>query len=160
MYRCTIVLTLSVILMISCSTEKDYGRALLNADNIEDAAIYATKLEKFGKNAIPVFIKDLKLLMDNQYSVNDYGKIHICLNSLSNLAQKGIYSKDEVNALLQILEKQVYLEDTIITAKLIKLITGIDIGYNESFIRNYTPDKEDERIHLIHQWRKAIESRQ
>ncbi len=145
-----------LVFFVSCSNEKDLGRKLIHADNTDEAIIYAKKIESFEEKGLPIFVEILNTLIDDQHRLNSYGKINICIDSLYNLAKKGIYSQYEAMALLKIIEVQKYIPDTLKTANILRIVTGIDVGYDEEFVKKYTAGDENQRIKMIQKWKVAI----
>jgi hypothetical protein len=145
---------------MSCSTNgQDLGRALLEAKTIDDAIGVAKKCEKLEAKSLLIFVKTLEVLIDKEYRLDNYGKISVCLNSLRNLANRGISSKEEAVFLLQFIQKQRLITDTLVTAEILTLITGTDVGYNKEFVEHYAPNDEGKRKQMIQEWEKAIENK-
>ncbi len=69
------------------------------------------------------------------------------------LAKVGGYSEETVPILLNVLENQRSIADSLITANTIKTITGIDVGYDLNFVKSYTSSDEPMRKEMILKWR-------
>lgn len=149
-----------ILLAMSCSAkEQDLSRALLEAETIDDAIGIAKKCEKLEAKSLPIFIKTLEALIDKEYRLDNYGKISVYLNSLHNLAKKSISSKDEAIFLLKFIQRQRLITDTLVTAEILKLITGTDVGYDKEFVEHYTQNDEGKRKQMIREWEKAIDKK-
>jgi hypothetical protein len=159
--RCAnFLVILAGLLLVSCNpTERDLNRALLEATTTDAAIGVAKKCEKLETKGLPIFIKTLDVLSGEQLRLDNYGKISVCLDSLRNLASKGISSKDEAEFLVQFIQKQRLITDTLVTAEILKSITGYDVGYDKKFIEHYTQDDESKRKQMIREWERAIEEK-
>ena len=151
------LITMALLLTSCIDNEESLGSAMLKADTIDETIMYSKKLETFKEAALPVYIEIINILIVDEHKLNNYGKINVCLDSLLNLAKKGIHSKDETIALLNIIEKQRFINDTLKTAKILETITGIDVGYNENFVKKYSSESEDSRTKMLKSWREYLD---
>ena len=55
--------------------------------------------------------------------------------------------------LIRALEEQPAIEDTLLTADTLRMVTGIDVGYNADFVSTYTIDDEEKRREMIAKWK-------
>lgn len=147
-------------MILACSVkEQDCSRALLEAETIEDAIGIAKQCEKLEAKSLPIFVKTLDVLITEDLLVLNYGKIDVCLYSLSRLAGRGISSKEEAVFLLKFIQKQRLITDTLLTAEILKQITGVDVGYDKEFVEHYTKKDESKRKQMLREWGKAIEKK-
>jgi hypothetical protein len=155
-----VFIIMAFVLTMSCTTkENDLGHALLEAETIDDAIVVAKKCERLEAKSLPIFVKTLDALSREKHRLNNYGKISVCLKSLHNLAEKGIYSRDEAVFLLLFIQGQEFITDTLVTAEILKTITGTDVGYDKEFVEKYTQNNESKRKQMIRGWEKAIEKK-
>lgn len=126
-------------------------------DDIEVTRIKMAAIAKKGEEGIPEILEVLELHMKTPYSVKSYGVIYSCIKHLSNLVDKGIYTDEVLPTLVRAIEKQIWFNHTLITANAITKLSGIDVGYNEEFVRNYTEDDEESRKAKIAVWKEFVE---
>lgn len=151
------ILILLTLVIASCSANNaDLSHKLINASSIDEVITISKRIEKEGKDALPIFINIIKKLINNEHKLTNYGKINICLNSLHNLAQNGIYSNEEGQALIGVIKKQRLITDTLKTAEILKIVTGVDVGYDEAFVNSYTENDEGKRIKMIEKWEHSL----
>jgi hypothetical protein len=140
-----------ILLIISCSKE-DLSIKILKAENIEEASQFAEKAKKLGHDGIPIFLKVLRANRNKKYNVLTYGKVRLAIASLHDMAAEGIYSKEEVPTLLDAINEQISIDDTFPIAQTLRLITGIDVGYSDEFVKNYSEADEDKRQKMLSKW--------
>lgn len=81
-------------------------------------------------------------------------KSYWCAFYLRELARAGIHSVDEVPILLRQFQIwPVHYKSTQFSAETLQIITGLDVGYNEEFVDNYTEADESERLQMLATWR-------
>jgi hypothetical protein len=145
-----------VLLMTgSCnpSPERLVGHMILT-ENIEDFAILAHETSTRGDEAIPIFLAVLNRHVYVTGSPLELDKTYWCLVHLRDLARQGIYNRDEVPTLIRVTEDwHGIFEYSVIPAETLKLITGVDVGYDEAFVERYTEADEPERQQMIAAWR-------
>ena len=160
MHNLKIFVFISVIFFAACFDKgTDLGASFLNANTLDDSIVYADRIESLGVKALPIFVDVLDVLIKEEYRLDYYGKINICLNSLLDLAKKGIYSNQEGVALLNVIQKQRSINDTLKTADILKIITGVDLGYDKGFVKNYTVNDEKKRLQMINKWKRIINAK-
>jgi len=139
--------------LLACSRNPDrILEDMMNADGMDEFNAYATEARELDSDSIPLFLTVLNTNLDDRYSVFSYGKIGVCLSNLHDLAINGSYSIEEVPVLLRAMREQPAIGDTAITAELLRLISKIDVGYDEQFIANYEPKDEPKRLEMISVW--------
>lgn len=147
-----------VFSLSACNVDKEeLSYKIKSSTNIEEAASYIKKIEKLNEDALPVLIDIIQELQNDQFKLINNGKISACLESLLRLANKGVHSKTEARALLEIIKTQRFMGSTLLTAKILEVITGIDVGYNQKFVENYTAEQEALRQKMISKWEDALD---
>jgi hypothetical protein len=58
-----------------------------------------------------------------------------------------------VPTLIRALEEQPAMADTLLTAETLRMITGLDVGYDADFVSTYTSDDEGKRREMIAKWK-------
>lgn len=155
-----ITIVIFLVLLSACNNkEENLNTVILHAGSTDEAIMHAKKIEKHKSDALPIFVNNIVELQKESYKVINHGKIDICLDSLLKLAKDGIYSKEEGLALIEIIQKQISIQRTLKTAEILKLITGVDVGYNQNFVENYSADKEQLRVEMINKWKEKLENK-
>lgn len=145
------------ILLASCGDERDmYRQMFLNAKTVEDAKIESFKVKKLGADGIRIFNDSLRENLACQDSLICYGKLLIGLDRLNELAHEGVYSTDSLPVLLKVIKAQRSIVDSLVTADTIRIITGVDVGYNKKFVAEYKTKDEDARMKMIAMWEKYV----
>jgi len=130
----------------------------LAAETLDEIQTSAVKVRGLGAQGIPIFLEVMNSNLSSQDRLESYAKLMVCINQLHELAKEGVYIKEEIPVLFLVLENQRSITDSFRTAKIIEMITGIDGGYDESFVRSYTPDNEKRRKQMISSWKAKISS--
>jgi hypothetical protein len=140
-----------------CSDSRhELKERFLASSDAEESARYAKEVGELGLNGIPIFNEVISSSIKTQDHLDSYAKLMLSLKYLNDLAKKGVYSMESVPILLNVLEKQRSIADSLITAETIKIITGVDVGYDLNFVRSYTPSDESRRKKMIQKWRESI----
>jgi hypothetical protein len=135
------------------SPEELVGSMILT-DNIEEFVFRAEEASALGKKAIPVYLAVLNRHIDNPGSPLEIDKSYWCAFHLRELARAGIHSVDEVPILLRQFQIwPVSYKLTQLSAETLKIITGLDVGYDEQFIESYTEADETKRAKMLAKWR-------
>jgi len=142
----------------TCSTETldSLKNRLSHTDNTDEMWQVAEEIKSKGKDGIPVFLSVLSSIKKSDKSVVlEYGRINVCLSSLYDLAKEGKFIIDEVPILIETFDKQLHISDTLITAEILRIITGVDPDYSDEFVKQYEGTKEDEEViqAKIAEWR-------
>ena len=158
MLRKLCILTIFVCLFCSaCSDSKqEIKQRLLTSSDAEESAIYAKKVRELGLQGIPIFNEVISSSIENQDNLSNYAKLMLSVKHLHDLAKEGVYSESSVPILLDLLEKQRSIADSLITAEVVQTITGLDVGYNIDFVNSYTPSDEPKRKEMISKWRSSV----
>jgi hypothetical protein len=160
MLRSVCIFTIFVCLFCSaCSaSEQEIRQRLLTSSDAEESAIYAKKVRELGLQGIPIFNEVISSSIDNQDNLDSYAKLMLSLKQLHGMAMEGVYSESSVPVLLDVLEKQRSIADSLIAAEVVKIITGLDVGYDLNFVKAYTPSEEPKRKKMILAWRSSVGS--
>ena len=62
---------------------------------------------------------------------------------------------EEVPILIETFDKQLHINDTLITANILRIITGVDPGYSSDFVKRYkgtTADEKESQLKIA-EWR-------
>ena len=152
-----LALVLSVALLAGCepSPEEALGRILLS-HNTEEIHRLVADLYGHGEEAIPVYLAILNRRVEQGGSPCELTKSGRTLEYLMKLAQDGIYTVDEVPVLLRVIDdhKHVLFVNTIWPAETLRIITGVDVGWDAAFIENYTEADEPKRQAMLDEWRQ------
>ncbi len=114
----------------------------------------AWRLSWRGEEAIPILLTIMEESLETKYSLLSYGKLNTCLGILRDMAEDGVYTQESVPVLLHVIEEQIVISDTLITAELLTIITGIDPGWDEAFVEGYTAEDLPLWQEKIEQWRE------
>jgi len=145
---------ISAILLSACSqTPEQIEKELLATESIDQFQISASEVRHLGAEGIPIFLNVISSSLKTRYNVISYGKLNASIRHLYEMAQEGIYSKESASILFDVLEKQISIADTLITAKTLEIITGTAVGYDEDFVRSYSLSDENKRMQLIAIWK-------
>ena len=152
-----IVLAFFCFAFVSCGDRKERVRQnFLNAETVENTQLEAVKVCELGLEGIPIFIEAIKKNIHSQDSLLGYGKLLISIRQLHMMAKKGVHSEKSVPVLLKVLKSQRSISDSLITAEAIRIITGLDVGYDEEFVRSYKLSDEPSRLEMISKWEDYI----
>jgi hypothetical protein len=145
---------LHCLLCFACDeSQQEIKKQLLTSSNAEESTIYAKKVRELGVHGIPIFNEVISSSIEKQDNLTNYAKLMVSIKHLHEMAKEGIYSKESVPVLLNVIEKQRFIADSLITAEIITIITGLDVGYNLNFVKTYTPSDEPRRKEMILKWR-------
>jgi hypothetical protein len=145
----------------SSRTTAHIGAELLRTEDTEVMWQSAGELASRGRDSIPVFLSALtnSIAADRRWSVVESGRIGVCVEALHGLAQKGIWTEQEVQALLLVIRRQTDMAQTFATAETLRLITGVDPGYSREFIASYQETHESVRQAKIDAWEDWLKQR-
>ncbi|MEW6678723.1 MAG: hypothetical protein AB1421_12455 [Pseudomonadota bacterium] len=143
-------LAISAWVYISSVTTED----LLRADDMAEFNRYASIVSLRGAKAIPIFLDVLDDSLKKRYSVFNYGKINSSISHLYNLANRGITDVRSVPVLIRVIDEQIFIKDTLPTAEILYVITGVGSGYDKKFVETYTEKDEKVRQEMIGKWRE------
>ena len=145
----------SSIILIACEVRPNVSvEDLLQSDDIEEFNRYATAARALGAAGIPLFLEVIDDSLDSKYSVLSYGKLNSSLFQIHSMASQGIIDFHSVPVLIRAIEEQIAIDDTLMTADALRIITGVDPGYSADFVASYTPEEEETRHQMIEQWRE------
>lgn len=154
-----LAITMAILLLAACSDTPDEIKSrFLMAEALDEIQASAVKVRGLGAQGIPIFLEVISSNLSSQDRLESYAKLTICINQLHELAKEGVYTKEEIPVLFSVLENQRSIADSLVTANVIEMITGIDGEYDESFVRSYTPDNEKRRKQIISSWKAKIRS--
>lgn len=135
------------------SPEELVGSMILT-ENIEEFVFRAEEASTLGDKAIPIYLAVLNRHVEIRGSPLEMDKSYWCEFHLHELARKGIYSVDEIPVLLRQLQIwPAFYKSNLLAAATLRIITGLDVGYNEQFIDNYTDADEPKRLQMLAKWR-------
>ncbi len=155
----TLLLVAIAIFLAGCERRPDVILGhMLQAEGLDDFQRYAGQARALEEDGIPLFLTVIEASLATPYSVFSYGKTNTCLNHLHDLASEGIYTVEEVPTLLRTINEQIAIMDTLVTAEILEMITGIDVGYDEEFVSSYTPSDEAKRERMISDWHRWYEA--
>jgi hypothetical protein len=152
-----LIFCLILIFCSSCAdSKKEIQANLLNSSNFDKSVIYAKKARELGIEGIPIFNNVISANIDRQYNVASYGKLMLCLNHLNQMAKYGISSDESIPVLFNLLENQISISDSLITAKTIEMISETNVGYDKNFAKTYTITDEPKRREMISKWKSLL----
>ncbi len=131
---------------------------MLQAENLEEFNRYAERARALEQDGIPLLLAVLEDSLTTRYSLLSYGKTNTCLMHLHELASEGIYTVEEVPTLLRVINEQIAIMDTLVTAEILEMITGVDVGYDEEFATSYAPSDNAKRERMITDWERWYEA--
>lgn len=142
---------------LSCSAS-DIKKPIPVGDN-ESVRIQLEDSFKKGGEGIKEILKILEKSLQNPYNATDYSTANLSINYIYKLVSSGMkYDKKEVaETLIMAINKQIYMTDTLTTAKTLQIVTGVDVGYNKEFVETYTENEEPKRQGMILKWKESIE---
>lgn len=156
----THLVSIACCLTASCGFNQSVSTDdLLTAENNEEFNRYAELAKKEGTEGIPLLLAAIDDSLQSKYDVESYGRLNTALAHLHDLATEGTYTVESVPVLIEAIQNQISIADTLTTAKTLQIITGVDPGYDEAFVRNYTPQDEGSRQRMISAWRSWYMSR-
>lgn len=127
---------------------------LLGAEDMEQFNKYAAQAKSQGINGIPLLLAMIDDSLKTKHSVFSYGKLNTSITHLHDLAADGISTMESVPILIRAIEEQVTIEDTLVTAETLQMITGVDVGYDADFVSSYEVEDEERREEMISLWRQ------
>jgi hypothetical protein len=127
---------------------------LLHAEDMEQFNMYAARAKSKGIDGIPLLLAVIDDSLETKYNVFSYGKLNTSIVHLHDLAADGIYTLESVPILIQAIEEQTAIVDTLVTAETLQAITGVDSGYDAGFVSSYRVEDEERREEMISQWRE------
>ena len=119
---------------------------------MEEFNAYAAAATALGAEGVPLLTAALDKSLDSKYDVFSYGKLNSSIYHLHQLAARGTYDIKSVPVLIRVIQEQIAIGDTLLTAETLRLITGLDVGYDARFISEYTSEDEDRRREMIEKW--------
>lgn len=133
----------------------------LKTDNTEEMWKCAAQIKAEGTKGIPTFLNALtnSLSPENRWSVTEYGRVAICVSVLHDLVKEGISTEAEVPVLIFTIRNQTDMMQTFMTAETLRLITGVDTGYSQDFVKGYQEKDEPLRQAKIKQWEEWLHSK-
>ena len=147
------VLSLLTLVLWACQPQPDeLVKKMIATDDMQQFNLLAGKARSLGRDSIPIFSKVLDQSFENRFSLLSYGKVGTCLTQLHELAKEGIYSIDEVPVLVKAMRNQIEITGTLVTAEILTIITGLNVGYSEQYVKEYRPADEPERQAMIDAW--------
>lgn len=151
MYKSILIVMTLLLHACTAAADNEIGRDYINEDNVEKIALKAKVLRDKGHGAIPIFEKAIRHSVKNPYSVIEGARLYISTKSLYKLAKENIYTVNEVGSLIAALRSQI-ISNSFETAETLRLITGIDTGWDKKFIKNYKVEDENILEAKIKQW--------
>jgi hypothetical protein len=144
------------IFINACSkpSKEELLATLINSYDSDEIIICSKKIQSLGAEGIPLFLSGINEANKDKYNSGNYVKLGIILTNLNEMASQDIYTLDEVSVLLNLLNSQIDIQGTLITAKTLNLITKVDVGYNDDFVNQYNMKDEDKRQKMISNWRR------
>lgn len=139
----------------------DAHAQFLKTDNTEEMWDCAAKIKVEGAKGIPTFLNALtnSLSPENRWSVTEYGRGYVCVTTLHDLVKEGISTEAEVPVLIFTIRNQTDMMQTFVTAETLRLITGVDPGYSQDFVKGYQEKDEPLRQAKIKQWEQWLQSK-
>ena len=155
MFNKRIAILLSTLLVLtSCGqTSEEIRDEFLATDSFDQMQASAQEIRTLGSQGVPIFLEAISNEIETQYSLKSYGRINVSLKNLHALAKEGVCDKTAAPVLFKLLEKQLDMSASLITAETLEIITGVNVGYNEEYIRSYTSEDEPKRKEMIARWR-------
>lgn len=127
---------------------------LLDAKNMEEFNRYAAQAKSQDLEGIPLLLAVIDDSLETKYDVFSYGKLNTSIQHLHDMAADDVYTVDSVPTLIRVIEEQTAIADTLVTAEILEMITGVDVGYDADFVLSYGVEDEERREEMILQWRK------
>ena len=127
---------------------------LLGAEDTEQFNKHARQVKSQGVDGIPLLLAVIEDSLETKHNVFSYAKLNASITHLHNLAAAGIYTVQSVPVLIRAVEEQVAITDTLVTAKTLQMITGVDAGYDADFVSSYKVEDEERRQEMISAWRR------
>ena len=131
---------------------------LISSDNFDEIKICSWHIKSLGIDGIKLFVIGINEINKNPKNLNNTLKLSVIESNLHDMALQELYTLDEVAALTDSINLQISLSGTLRTAKLLTLITKVDVEYNEEFVNKYTEKDEEIRQKMILKWRKWHEN--
>lgn len=142
-------------MMVACSPQRTVTLDdLLGAEDMEQFNRYAAQVKEQGVDGIPLLMAVIDDSLESKYSVFSYGKLNTCIMHLRDLAEDNIYAVESVPVLIRAIDEQIAITDTLVTASVLQMITGVDVGYDAEFVSSYQVEDEERREEMISQWRQ------
>jgi hypothetical protein len=147
-----VVLTTAWLLATACQQTHVTSDDLIKARDIEEFNRHAAAVTALGADGIPLLIAVLEKSLESKSDVLSYGKLNSSIFHLHDLASRGTYDVDSVPVLIRVIDEQIAMGDTLSTADTLRLITGLDVGYDARFVSEYTEEDEERRREMIEKW--------
>lgn len=151
-----LVAALAIGLLACTESRDDLTASLKQATDVEQAAHVSAKVRRLEADGIPIFLSVLNRDVNDRFSLLERAKDNVCLEHLRDLAREGIHDAAEVPVLLRVMDRQIAIDDTILPAETIRIITGLDVGYDQQFIDSYDEEDEPARQQMLHRWRRWV----
>jgi hypothetical protein len=149
-----LVAALAIGLLACTESREDLTASLKQTTDVEQAAHISAKVRRLEADGIPIFLAVLSRDVSDRFSLLERAKDNVCLEHLRDLARQGIHDAAEVPILLRVMDRQIAIDDTIVPAETIRIITGLDVGYDEKFIDRYEEQDEPARQQMLDRWRR------
>ena len=151
-----LVAALAIGLLACTESREDLSESLKQATDVEQAAHVSAKVRRLEADGIPIFLAVLNRDLNDRFSLLERAKDNVCLKHLRDLARQGIHDAAEVPDLLRVMDRQIAIDDTIVPAETIRIITGLDVGYDQQFIGSYDEEDEPARQQMLDRWRRWV----
>lgn len=135
------------------SSPEEIHKGMLESQDMDQFQRFVGKAQRLGGDAIPIYVDVLDKSLDEPAKLLNYGKTGTCIQKLHELALEGVFELQEIPVLLRAMDLQLAIEDTLPTAYTLQIITGVDVGYDSSFVLSYKVDDEERRQEMISAWR-------
>jgi hypothetical protein len=154
------LITVAVLLVGCAPSPGDLFEKMMETNDNEEFRFLCADAVDLGKDSIPIFLAILsrEIPEERRLSLIELTKTGRSIQGLSDLARQGIYSIHAIPILLRHMgEDLIRLDISLGPAETLKLITGIDVGYNEQFVADYTEAEEPRRKEMLAAWRAWYE---
>jgi hypothetical protein len=151
-----LVAVLAIGLLACTESREDLSESLKQTTDVEQSAHISAKVRRLDADGIPIFLAVLNRDVTDRFSLLESAKDNVCLKHLRDLARQGIHDPAEVPVLLRVMDRQIAIADTIVPAETIRIITGLDVGYDEQFIAGYEEADEPARQQMLDRWRRWV----
>jgi len=125
---------------------------LLQAEDMEEFNKYAIRAKSQGIDGIPLLLAIIDDSLESKYSVFSYGKLNTSIMHLHDLAADNVHTVESVPVLIRAIDEQIAITDTLVSADTLRMITGVNVGYDSDFVSTYKVDDEDQRQEMISAW--------
>jgi hypothetical protein len=131
------------------------GGAPIAPESIETIRAELKQSYDKGAEGIPGILQVMRESFDAPHDPTSIAAVSQAVEYLHLLAKDGIRSKEELLVLLRAIRWQITIGDTYKTAETLRIITGLDVGYDAEFVRDYQTTDEDTRQQMIRRWEEA-----